>query len=467
MDPPDLVAASMRRLAADAGRDETVLAAVSGGADSTALLVALAEYAQASGMRLTMCHFNHRLRPAPEHESDLAHLRDLAGRYHLPLVIGEAAAGEIVAAARERRCGVEAAARDARYRFFRAAARVTGARWICTGHTRDDQVETVLLALERGVGALGLGGIPELRPLAPGLVVVRPLLDVDRQDLEGFLTEIGIPWTEDPTNRSEAHARNRIRNRVLPALERAVPGIRDAVLEIREHAASERAAAAREAARIGWERSGERATIDCREFFAAPTAARLLSLYEESRRRGMNRPSSRIPGRFFAALLGESLPRSGTIISGRGQVIRREADLLVWEPDVVRHTDYGYLRSVVPGLPLSLPTGHVITVHAGEKGVTEPGTIVIELNGAQEPLVVRSYRAGDRVQTAGGSRTVASVLSDQKVPVAQRRLTPVIADRLGVLAVLSGLTGGQNVATSGDFRRAGEGPSVFSVTYSE
>jgi len=423
----------------------TVLAAVSGGADSTALLICLYEYLEQRDATLVACHLNHGLRSPAEHAADLGAVRESCGKLGVALITDELEPGAVRALASDEGSGIEAAARSLRYRFFAGAARAIEAGWICTGHTEDDQVETVLMALERGVDPLALTGIPARRVLQGDLILLRPMLSVRREQVEAFLCQRGASWQDDPTNVETAHERNRIRHKVLPELEAEIPDVRDAILSLRCSAEGRRQAAEAESQSLSWVLAGAHSSLDADTFYRSSREARLLSLFREARRRGLQKPSSRIPVRFFAPLLG-SAGAPGTIVRGRGSHIQREGDRLVWCADIVRRPEYGYLRSVTFGVAVNPPAGPALTVYSGEKETADDQSSVIELKQVRAPLVVRSHRVGDRIRTLNGSKSVASLLADQHVPRRQRCLIPVVCDRAGILAVLADGNGsGRNV----------------------
>jgi tRNA(Ile)-lysidine synthetase-like protein len=193
------------------GPGDTVLAAVSGGADSTALAHVLALLAPRLGARLVgLAHLNHQLRAAAA--LDEAACRELAARLDLPIRVGRV---DVAAEARARRTSIEDAARTVRYTFLDEAAASCGATRVAVGHTRNDQAETVLLRLCRGGGPAALAGIyPRNGP------VIRPLLDVRRRDVEAWLREQGLGWREDESNQDRAIPRNAVRHDLLPAIER-------------------------------------------------------------------------------------------------------------------------------------------------------------------------------------------------------------------------------------------------------
>lgn len=229
------------------GAGDALVAAVSGGADSTALAHVLALLAPRLGARLAgLAHLNHQLRPAAS--LDEAACRDLAARLDVPISVGRA---DVRAEARARRTSIEDAARTVRYTFLNEAAVRCGATRVAVGHTRNDQAETVLLRLVRGAGPAGLAGI---YPRA-GLVV-RPFLDVRRHDVEAWLREQGIGWREDESNQDRSIPRNTVRHDLLPWLGRAFG---DGVVDV----------LARQAAL-------SRADADWFELVATETAARVV-----------------------------------------------------------------------------------------------------------------------------------------------------------------------------------------------
>src|SRR5262245_32292513 len=212
--PLDLPAQLAAGWPPEAWRDVTILVAVSGGADSVALLHALAQLRTAGEGRLIVAHFNHRLRGA-ESDGDQAFVEELAARLGLAVVIGRRDGGtdERPDAADEE------SLRESRYAFLRLESGVHGARYVATAHTADDQVETVLLNILRGTGLAGLAGIPRVRPLAEATTLIRPLLGVSRGEILGYLASLDQPFREDASNRNLEYTRNRVRHELLPLLE--------------------------------------------------------------------------------------------------------------------------------------------------------------------------------------------------------------------------------------------------------
>jgi tRNA(Ile)-lysidine synthase len=189
-----------------------LVVAVSGGPDSVALLRALRE-ARGAGP-LTAAHLNHQLRGA-ESDADEAFVRDLCGGLSLDCRCERL---DVRGAAQAEGDNLEGVARRLRYDWLARVAAGVGAAWVATGHTANDQAETVLHRLLRGAGLRGLRGIAACRPLTGGVSLVRPLLAATRDEVMAYLDAIGQAYREDSTNRDPALTRSRIRHQLLPLL---------------------------------------------------------------------------------------------------------------------------------------------------------------------------------------------------------------------------------------------------------
>jgi tRNA(Ile)-lysidine synthase len=208
--------------------------AVSGGADSVALLRLLLELRSGLGVVLSVIHFNHELRGA-ESDADAEFVASMAREHKLPLHLTGTNVGQ---RAREKHLGIEAAARQLRYQYF-VGLLGQDLDKIATGHTLDDQAETVLLRLVRGTGMRGLRAIQPRWELQQG-DIVRPLLGIRRRELAQYLQASGQPWRDDATNRDPKFTRNRVRQLLLPLLERDFnPAIAANLAELAEIARGE------------------------------------------------------------------------------------------------------------------------------------------------------------------------------------------------------------------------------------
>ena len=214
----------------DLARDATHLVGVSGGRDSIALL----HWMHANGFRKAVaCHLDHRLRG--DSAGDAAFVRQFAGRLGLECAAGSADVGAL---AKRGKLSIEGAAREARYAFFARVARERNCPRLVLAHHADDQVETFLHNLLRGAGPGGLGGMNPVstREIHGGnLIVVSPLLEVWRDEIDAYIAVHRLPFREDSSNADPAFTRNRLRHSALPALSEAMGrDIRPALLRTAE-----------------------------------------------------------------------------------------------------------------------------------------------------------------------------------------------------------------------------------------
>ena len=212
---------------------QTVVVAVSGGPDSTALLGLLHALAQTRSLRIHVAHLDHGLRGAESNE-DAVYVRELCRRFSLPVTVEKTDVARVRA---QRRLSWEAAAREVRYDFLARVAAEVGSRAVVLGHTADDQVETVLMHLLRGTGIRGLRGmLPISRWRSRGgtqeVLLVRPLLKVHRHETEAYCSGLGLVARLDSSNMDRRFTRNRVRRDLLPQMERFSPTVREAVTRL-------------------------------------------------------------------------------------------------------------------------------------------------------------------------------------------------------------------------------------------
>ena len=449
---------AVRRALQGAGaRGRGVLAAVSGGPDSTSLLIVLASLRLELELSLSACMVDHGLRPAEEIAGDLEHVRGLCRRLEVPLAIKTVPAGACAAAARASGSSPEEAARDLRHRLLREAAEEAGASLIALGHTQDDVVETLLMRLLQGSDVHGLRGIPVLR--GPFL---RPLLRCSRAEVLQFLVSRGQGWREDSTNRETSLLRNRVRRRLVPILEAEFPGFRKSLVLLSRKLALSTDLVQELARNLDWrcERGGF--SIDAGRFEAAHPAVRawsLLQRFDHFRPPGAPR---RLPWRFLQpALAPGKLPGTTALLRGHGALLTVSAGRLWWGPDIARRCKKGYFIVVSDARGMEIQEAGVRVCMTREPGgdAAGGGGIVILAGKVRPPIVLRSKRKGDVIRLSGGLTSVKELLIEMKVPVAERDAVPILSDRGGVLAVLGEARGYRNRARAGILasdREAGE-----------
>jgi tRNA(Ile)-lysidine synthase len=195
---------------------DRVVVAVSGGSDSVCLLSVLAELSREYDLTLHVAHLDHLFR-GKESADEALFVADLAEKLGVPATIGKI---DVPAFCRERGLSSQEGARTARYGFFSRVVEATGASRIATGHTADDQAETFLMRLLRGAGVSGLSGIPPVREN-----IIRPLIEVTRQEVLEHVKEAGLAFVTDPSNAQPLYTRNRLRQDVLPVLRQFNPRV--------------------------------------------------------------------------------------------------------------------------------------------------------------------------------------------------------------------------------------------------
>ena len=254
-----------------------LLAAVSGGADSTAMLAAVAALRDGS-FDLRCVHVEHGIRSAAESRGDAAAVEAFCADLAVPCLVVSIPPGRIARTAKRRGLGLEAAARLYRHSAWNAEARRIGAAKILVAHTRDDLLETALMRVLRGSGPAGLAAMPRENG-----ALLRPLLETTRADVAAYLAERGLPYRTDSTNADPAFLRNRIRLKLIPCLDEFFPSWRKTLADLAE---TQRLVAefleAEAAARIPWEEeAGERPRrlTDRDNFFSRPVILREEALF--------------------------------------------------------------------------------------------------------------------------------------------------------------------------------------------
>lgn len=379
-------------------KGDHVICAVSGGADSVALLFGMYLLREKLGITLSAAHFNHRLR-GEESDRDENFVREFCDRYDIPLKVGSA---QVVPGKK----GLEAAAREARYGFF---ATLEGK--IATAHTADDNAETVLMHLVRGTGLRGLGGISPVNGN-----VIRPMLTVTRQEVLAFLDEYCLSFVEDSSNQGDDFLRNRLRHRVMPILKEENPRLAENVsqmaMQLREDAEALESAD------------------------TLPTVAKLQQMPSALRSRAISRflKENGVPEpershiRAVEALVFSEKPSARANLPG-GVTVGRAYDQLV----VLEQKNPLEEITLLPGDALNLPQWGVrISFESAEQIINTKEVFTVNAAGA---ITLRSRQTGDSIRLNAGTCTLKKLFIDRKIPAHQRAHIPVLADEQGVLGV--------------------------------
>lgn len=395
---------------------DTVGVAVSGGADSVCLLHALARLADWAGVRLEVLHLNHGLRGG-ESDADQAFVERLAARLGLLCRSGNAKL--------EGGGNLEEAAREARREFFRAAMRERGLARVATGHTLSDQAETVLFRAVRGTAPGGLRGI--LPVTAEGLI--RPLLEVTREEVRAWLAAEGLAWREDCSNSDPRFARNAIRHEVLPRLAALNPRAENALARLACSAGEDedywRGEAGRELAALRRGAPDGAVVLD---------AALLTKLHPALGRRVVRLALAEVAGstRRFTQEHLDSAWRLAVQPEGHGRVrlpravVRRSLGWLLLSPPGEEAAAPAPIRLEKPGVAGN-PYWELEISEAGHSRYNE-GSDLLDAEHVSFPLTARCWQAGDGYRPAGhrGVLKVKELFVPAGVPSWVRRFWPIL-----------------------------------------
>ncbi|MCH8949331.1 MAG: tRNA lysidine(34) synthetase TilS [Chloroflexi bacterium] len=431
---------------------ERLLVGVSGGPDSTCLLVTLAALQRSLGIDLHAAYFDHGLRGKRAAAREERFVRSLAGELDVPLHCGS---GDVRAHAASKRRSIEEAARELRYRFFARIAADAGCGAVATGHTKDDQAETVLLHLVRGSGLRGLAAMSPsspwpwpLRATEPPRLI-RPLLAVTREETEACCRQAEIEPIQDPSNRSRAHLRNRIRSELTPLLRRYNPRIDDALARLADSAAAD--------IELLEALAADALTPD--EGTAGPiriARKRLAALPESLRRHAVRLAAARALGdarglsdRHVRAILRAAAGPTGAQLDlPRGlhaQVTRSYVILSTGEPSAPAPLPDGVVTLAVPGSArfgpwrfqaqlTRRPAGDLLKAKAGDANVA-----LLDAGACGPALELRRRRRGDRFHPLGmpGTKKLQDFFVDAHVPRAERDAIPLVCGDRGIAWVVT------------------------------
>ena len=437
-----------------------LLVAVSGGPDSVCLLHALVHLRASLGLTVHAAHLDHQLRGAGS-AADASYVARLCHALAVPLTSEQA---DVAAYRRRGKLSLEDAARRVRYGFLAATARTVGARAVLMGHTEDDQAETVLLHLVRGAGLAGLRGMSPVSrwPIAragESLPLARPLLGVGRNDTHAYCAANRLRPRRDPSNRSPAMTRNRVRHTLLPALRRFNPRVDAALVRLARAAAEADAFLEQEAARVlpALVRHGSGTPNNKkvwglrRDRYASLAPALRIAILQHAivsiagSARDIQADHLHRMDRAALGPAGAAVPLPGGLEFVAGYTVHRlgpaQTPALPLEgawplavPGVTRIPGWRIHAALVPP-PQRLPKPTSRTVY-----------LAVAL--ARAGLLVRSRRPGDRFHPLGmaQAKKLQDVLVDAKLPRAQRDSLPLLCAGDGPILWIAGLRPSRHAA---------------------
>ncbi|MGN0599565.1 MAG: tRNA lysidine(34) synthetase TilS [Oscillospiraceae bacterium] len=397
------------------GGTDTIVSALSGGADSVCLTLALKELSSEYGFKLKAVHVNHLLRGA-ESDRDEQFCRELCEKEAIPLTVFRA---DAAAFAKEQKMSLESGARKLRYGFFDEVCK--DKTRIATAHTLSDSAETVIFNLCRGTGLKGLCGIPPVRDN-----MIRPLIYCKREEILSFLSEKGQEFVTDSTNLSDDYSRNKIRHNVIPVLEELNSGFFESVKRLTESLSEDE--------RFLSELAKEHYDDDLRSVDAS---VRRRVIKQKLRENGIEPSGEKILSVEDCALKGNGK----TVLSGELYAVAKNGRIRT--EIIPRERMIFPEKSVIIGEnPFLCDKTVIISVNNGEKSADTAFVndlltkCVLDCDKIQGELILRNRRDGDSFIRAGRSFTSSlKKLMNESIPVGERDKIAVLADEKGIIWV--------------------------------
>lgn len=409
-------------------RTQKVLVALSGGADSTACLLVVRELGRDLGFEVAACHFDHMLRP--ESSADMDAVRGLCDRLEVECITGE---GDVPGVSSQMKRGIEETAREMRYQFLAFVAEKMGADCIATGHTSDDQAETILMRIVRGSGIRGIRGMLPVSevPGAEAQRLIRPLIETPKADVLAVCTEFDLTPLEDASNGDSRFTRNRVRSEVLPELERMNPSVRSALIGLGESAREAFQPIERRSFEVQpSERGPVGAIFDAAKFEDVPAEALGLVIEREALFYRLQPETNRTRLKNLLEVLESG---AGSVSFGDTEVEVSSGKVRVGP--VLEEVEP--FLSIVLDIPGATRAGQWrVDVRTRElDGVPEAQMVVVDSSACSGVLRVRPLEPGDRILYHAIERKVSDLLINEKVPLWERVGSVVIADSRGVVAL--------------------------------
>lgn len=400
-----------------------VIVAFSGGCDSLALLVLCAK---ALGKENTVpVYVNHRLRSDEELEEEIRLNRENCKKLSLELTVCDLGKKSVEEVSRQRKGGVEDAARYLRYQELERCRVEKGCDYIVTAHHMQDQVETVLMKMMRNAPEASLRGISERDGK-----ILRPLLDYSREELERYLEERGFSWSTDSTNNETDYERNDIRLNVLPELKKQMPDCEKRILKIRD-------AAFNMCLNPSYVREEGKA-LDREGFNTLNEVQKTVALYDYwDSIFGYRSMPQTLTERIIEAAEGRN---SNTVAANGALVIIGNKEIVIKDAEEAgKNLDFNCI--LTKHAKIQMPTSIICEV--SDRGRDTDIRLDESLFDRNE-LSLRYVKEGDRIKLKDGSKMVLRLLQDMKIPSALRYRVPVICDSEGVCAVAGEVLGGRN-----------------------
>ncbi len=404
-------------------------AAVSGGADSVSLLISLCHILSPLGLCLEVITINHNIRPKEETAGDALFVQSLcqklnADGYRVNCSVVELPLGAVADLAKNRKSGVEEAARFLRYQAFDRFILEKNLDFLCLAHNQNDQIETMLMRFLQGASVEALGGIARARGK-----YIRPLLGIKRSEIEDYLTGQNISWRTDKTNFDAQYLRNKIRLKLLPFLEENFPGFQSALLKGSERYFCDGDFIKKSVEDFPLVIKNDCVQISLSDFNGLAQSQKIRVILRAGNLLGEER---RIPYQFikdFLKGLGNCQGQAFRKVFGQLEISYEKSSIFV-KKFCKSQTDLVFFDIIEESGLFEFPFGQLIVYESecqGEKSLS------LCINGQDLPLklhfpfIVRSPRLGDEIESADGKmKSLSDIFNDWKISDADKNLLPVI-----------------------------------------
>ncbi|MBC1498975.1 hypoxanthine phosphoribosyltransferase [Listeria weihenstephanensis] len=419
--------------------NDHVLIAVSGGADSMALLHFLIQTAIIPKEQIVVAHVNHGLRKESVDEEQL--VADVCQTYGIRF---ETTQFDIRKLAEQEKAGIEETARKYRYTFFRGLMRKHHCRKLVLAHHADDQMETILMRLVRGSSDLGWLGMQPKRDFASG-VLVRPFLPLTKSEIVTLCEEQEVPYLEDATNQEDTYTRNRYRKALLPFLKQENPQVDEQFRRFSEET-SEDFMYLNELAEEALPTMTQYSEIDVKlsliEWKLLPQPLQRRTIHLLLKYLYKNNMSLISAGHVDQILhLNRESNPSGMIHLPNNLIVRRSYEQLEFFYEEVSKKVQDFYHQLYDGDRVTLSDGAQIRIKTKSSVVQTAGLdgIIVNQENIELPLIIRGRMNGDRMKTTGGTRKLKSIFIDAKIPKHKRDTWPIVTDYTGEILWIPGV----------------------------
>ncbi|HWO76035.1 MAG TPA: tRNA lysidine(34) synthetase TilS [Bacillus sp. (in: firmicutes)] len=423
-------------------KGDILVVGVSGGPDSLALLHFLHKYRQHYQIDLICTHVDHMFRGQQSYE-DLLYVKGFCETLEIPF---EGKQIDVTRYQEEKKLSSQKAARICRYSFFKEVMERYKATKLVLAHHGDDQIETILMSLTRGSTMMGRSGIPYKRPFANGHII-RPFLSVEKTEIEQYCRSFHLEPRRDPTNDKLDYTRNRFRHLVLPSLKNENPEVSKQFQRFSEELIEDEAYL-----QVLTDEYLNKVVKRKKAGLFTISVEKYLQLPQPLQRRGihliLNYLYKEVPSNLSAVHIEQILHLfkgqhpSGTVYLPKGLFFIRSYDNGIFTYENEEEEIYEHLFN--PGDSISLPNGATLSF---EKIVEDPDSDQNSLSifrlaeGTKIPLIVRTRRSGDRIKPFGlnGHKKIKDLFIDEKIPLQQRNVWPIVTDQSGNILWVPGL----------------------------